>query len=147
MRFKSELQEIGANAKSAARELSTMSTEKKNECIKSIAKQIDRDKSGISKANEIDLKDGAKKNLNEALLDRLRLTKNRIQSIMNGLEELAKLSDPVSKVDKKFTLENKLLVSKVRVPIGVIGIIYESRPNVTVDAASLCLKAGKRRHT
>ena len=142
MNFKSELEKIGKSAKFASRKLTITSEKEKNGCLLAIADQLIADQDEILEANKIDLENGRKSNLSNALLDRLALTAPRIVAIAEGVKNVVNLPDPIGKVDEEFTLKNNLVVKKVRVPIGVIGIIYESRPNVTVDAASLCLKAG-----
>ena len=136
------MEEMGRRAKAAARKLALMDAEAKNACLLAIAKALETRQASILQANEKDLASGAEKGLSEALIDRLRLTPERIAGIGAGLREVAELPDPVGKVESSKTLPNGLLLQKVRVPIGVIGIIYESRPNVTVDAGALCLKAG-----
>ena len=122
--------------------MAIMPDDRKNECLRGIAAQITDDQDAIITANKLDLINGEQRNLSAALLDRLKLTPDRIDSIVRGLHEITRLSDPVGTVEEEFTLKNQLGVKKVRVPIGVIGIIYESRPDVTVDAAALCVKAG-----
>ena len=142
MNFISELNTLGKRAKIAGRKLAVFPDQKKNACLLAIADQISADQARITQANKIDLENGKKSHLTGALLDRLRLTPDRINAMVNGIREITQLSDPVGVVENQFTLKNQLQVKKVRVPIGVIGIIYESRPNVTVDAATLCVKAG-----
>jgi len=134
--------EIAQSAKDASRALATLSTEEKNEALLTIAKDIKKNKSKILSANLIDIKDAKKNNLSPALIDRLTLTPQRIKNICESLKQLTKLPDPVGRILSKTIRPNKLRIEKVSAPIGVISIIYESRPNVTVDAASLCLKAG-----
>ena len=142
MDYKNDLEIIGQQAKVAARTLAIMPDSRKNECLEAIARQIFKDQEAIIAANRLDLEAGEKNNLNAALLDRLKLTPDRIDSMIQGLHEITHLPDPVGTVEEEFTLKNQLAIKKVRVPIGVIGIIYESRPNVTVDAGALCVKAG-----
>ena len=133
---------IAQNTKEASRVLATLSTKEKDEALFSITKGIEKNKSKILSANTIDIKNARKSNLSPALIDRLTLTPQRIENICESLKQLTKLPDPVGRILSKTTRPNKLRIEKISVPIGVIGIIYESRPNVTVDAASLCLKAG-----
>lgn len=140
--FKNEVTSIGKNARNAARKLAVASNEQKSNCLLGIAEILNDRQDEIVEANKIDLRNGKLSGLNKAMLDRLELTPQRFESMVRGLKDVAALSDPVGKIDREFTLPNKLLIKKVRVPIGVIGIIYESRPNVTVDAAGICLKAG-----
>ncbi len=142
MDFLNEMNKIGELAVLAARQAAIMTDQKKNRCLEAIADQLEMDRKKIADANIIDLKNGKKNRLNGAMLDRLELTNDRLSSVIQSLHDITDLSDPAGKVDREFTLQNGLKVRKVRVPIGVIGIIYESRPNVTVDAAALCLKAG-----
>ena len=142
MDYKREMEGIGKRARMAARKLAIMPDNEKNDCLLAMADQILKDRDIIIGANKIDLDQGRKNNLSNALLDRLTLTGDRIDGIIKGLQEITQLLDPVRVVDEEFVLYNGLIVKKVRVPIGVIGIIYESRPNVTVDAAALCMKAG-----
>ena len=142
MNFQDELIKMGQKAKAAGRQLAVTDTATKNACLEAIAKAILDNKEAILNANEKDLEAGVENNLTSALLDRLKLTEARMNGMVEGLRQVAALPDPVGSVDKTHQLENGLDIQKVRVPIGTIGIIYESRPNVTVDAAALCLKAG-----
>lgn len=135
------IEEMGKKAKSAARELA-IAGEKKNDALKAIAKALVDNTDKIIEANNIDIENGKKNGLSDALIDRLRLDKGRIDGIANGVLEVAALPDPIGTVISGSTRPNGLNITKVRVPIGVIGIIYESRPNVTADAAALCLKSG-----
>lgn len=136
------IKKIAQHAKDASRVLATLSTEEKNKALLAIANGIKKNKSKILSANLIDIENAKKDNLFPALIDRLTLTPERIKNICKSLKQLTKLPDPVGRVISKIIRPNNLRIEKVSVPIGVIGIIYESRPNVTVDAASLCLKAG-----
>lgn len=135
------LNEMGKNAKAAARTLA-VAGEKKNDALKAIAKALTNNADKIIAANKIDIENGIKNNLTSALLDRLKLDEKRIKGIADGVLEVAALPDPVGTVISGSTRPNGLKITKVRVPIGVIGIIYEARPNVTADAAVLCLKSG-----
>ncbi|MCK4400923.1 glutamate-5-semialdehyde dehydrogenase [bacterium] len=136
------IRKIAQSAKDASRVLATLSTEEKNKALLSIANGIEKNKAKILSVNLIDIKNAKKNNLSPPLIDRLTLSPQRIKNICESLKQITKLPDPVGRVLSKTTRTNKLKIEKVSVPIGVIGIIYESRPNVTVDAASLCLKAG-----
>jgi len=136
------LEQIGQRAQSASRILAQATTETKNEALLAIARRIDEETEAILAANEGDLRAGSERGLSSAMLDRTRLDPKRIQTIANSVRELVNLTDPAGEVLKQWSRPNGLKISKIRVPIGVIGIIYESRPNVTSDAASLCLKAG-----
>ncbi|MBU0687361.1 MAG: glutamate-5-semialdehyde dehydrogenase [Candidatus Margulisbacteria bacterium] len=129
-------------AKAAAIKMGTMSTNVKNAALDAIAKAIEKNSSDILAANKIDIEAGEKKDMSRALLDRLALDGKRIKGMIEGLAVVKKLPDPIGEIIAEWKLPNGLKIKKVRVPLGVIGIIYESRPNVTVDAASLCLKAG-----
>ena len=132
---------LGKNAKQAAAVLATLSAEK-NKALLSIRDALLSSMPAILKANETDLQAGKEKGLTTALLDRLRLSEERIRSMAKGVEELVAMPDPIGEVLSGGTRPNGLRIEKVRVPLGVIGIIFEARPNVTVDAAALCLKAG-----
>ena len=135
------VKELGINAKKASRTLS-VAKEKKNDALNNIANALVDNADAIIEANNIDIENGKKNGLSDAMIDRLRLTKERIDDIASSVLEIVAMPDPVSKVLSGNTLENGLEISKVTVPLGVIGIIFESRPNVTADAATLCLKAG-----
>jgi glutamate-5-semialdehyde dehydrogenase len=136
------LEQIGERAQSASQILAQATTETKNEALLAIARRIAEGTEAILAANEADLKKGSERGLSPAMLDRTRLDPGRIQTIANSVRDLVNLPDPAGEVLKQWSRPNGLKISKIRVPIGVIGIIYESRPNVTSDAASLCLKAG-----
>jgi glutamate-5-semialdehyde dehydrogenase len=142
LRISEVLELIGQRAAAASRVLAQTTTSKKNEALLAIAHRIEQDTLAILAANEDDLRAGARSGLNSAMLDRARLDLKRIQTIADSVREVVHLTDPVGEVLKEWSRPNGLRISKRRVPIGVIGIIYESRPNVTSDAASLCLKAG-----
>ncbi len=132
---------MGRNAKLASRKLA-VAGEKKNNALKAIADALIENTDKIMQANRLDLENGEKNGLTAALIDRLRLDEKRIQGIAQGVLEVAALPDPIGTVISGSTRPNGLEITKVRVPLGVIGMIYESRPNVTVDAAVLCLKSG-----
>lgn len=135
------LEQMGQNAKEAARVLS-IAGEKKNLALQKIAAALLENSAGIREKNDKDIENGKAAGLTQSLLDRLRLTPERVEGMANGVLEVAALPDPVGTVLSGGTLENGLEVTKVRVPLGVIGIIFEARPNVTADAAALCLKSG-----
>ena len=142
MDIKYYMQKLGMQARIASRELSRASTKSKNHALLTIASGI-RDAADILKTqNDLDLVAGRAKGLDEALLDRLELTDSRIEAMAEGLEQIANLTDPVGEVNNMRYLPSGIQVGQMRVPLGVIGIIYESRPNVTADAAGLCLKSG-----
>lgn len=136
------LQELGQSAVAAKYEVQKLSTERKNEALKAVAKALVTKKQEIIRANDIDLKNGQEKGMNSGLLDRLRLTESRIEAMAEGLVQITELPDPVGEVLETFERPNGLHIEKIRVPLGVIGIIYESRPNVTADAFGLCFKSG-----
>src|ERR1700751_2055160 len=137
-----QLLAAGARARGAARELATRSDQEKSAALIAAAEQIEKTEAEILGANESDLKQGAANGLSSALLDRLELDHGRLAAICRSLREVAQLPDPVGEGIKEWARPDGLGFKKVRIPIGVIGIIYESRPNVTGDAASLCLKTG-----
>ena len=128
-------------AKKASFVLSTASTEQKNNILCSVAKAIREDMKSILSANETDIKNARENGMSEAMIDRLSLSEGKIEAIVNAIGKVADLSDPVGR-EAVTTRPNGLVIKKVSVPLGVVGIIYESRPNVTVDAACLCLKSG-----
>ncbi|QSS98577.1 glutamate-5-semialdehyde dehydrogenase [Pontibacillus sp. ALD_SL1] len=129
-------------AKKASKTLSILTTEEKNKALHAIADQIEANWEELLKANELDLIKGREAGYEEAFMDRLSLTKERVFEFANGLREVASLDDPTGIVQSDWTLDNGLQVQKVTVPLGVIGMIYEARPNVTVDATGLALKSG-----
>jgi glutamate-5-semialdehyde dehydrogenase len=133
---------LGASAKKASRILSQASEKQKNDALLSIAKKIDIKRQDILKENIKDLEEAKKKQIGDALIDRLELTEERIDSMISGLKVVSELPDPVGEITKLKPTPSGIDVSKMRVPLGVVGIIYESRPNVTADAAALCLKSG-----
>ena len=138
----SQIHEIGGAARAAARVLGSISSEAKNKALLSMADQLLAQSEAILAANALDLEAGQKNGLSEAMLDRLKLDARRLASMAEGIRTAASLPDPVGRILKEWKKENGLTLRKISVPIGVIGIIYESRPNVTSDAAVLCLKAG-----
>jgi len=137
-----QMQQIGVNAKQAASIISTASTESKNKALVEIAKALRSKTAEIISANTIDIEAGKQKGLDKAMIDRLALDENRIEAMASGLEAIAKLGDPVGRELANWERPNGLNISRVSVPLGVIGIIYESRPNVTADAGALCIKSG-----
>ncbi|UCG10809.1 MAG: glutamate-5-semialdehyde dehydrogenase [Dehalococcoidia bacterium] len=137
-----ELEAKGKAAKAASRRLAYLPTEVKNKALNSISKELVAKKGGILKANEIDYKAGEAAGMSQAMLDRLMLNSDRIEAIAQDVLTVADLPDPVGEVFELRTLPNGLQIGKKRVPLGVIGAIYESRPNVTVDISALCLKSG-----
>ncbi|MDD2479253.1 MAG: glutamate-5-semialdehyde dehydrogenase [Victivallaceae bacterium] len=140
--IKTALHEMGRNALIASRVLANLKPEAKNNILNKMADAIDAMSAEIIKANAKDLDAGSKAGLSVAMLDRLRLDEKRVREMSDGLRYVAGLNDPVGRVLSEIERPNGLKIKKISVPLGVIGIIYESRPNVTVDAAGLCLKAG-----
>ena len=136
------LQQMGEKALMASRTLALLNPEDKNTCLLEMADAIEDSAKEIKTANNKDLKAGKAKGLSSAMLDRLELTDARIEAMAEGLRTVASLDDPVGKKLSSIIRPNGIKIDKISVPIGVIGIIFESRPNVTVDAAGLCLKAG-----
>lgn len=142
VRTESEVRAKARLAREAAAVLARLSTEQKNEALLRMADALVRRQDEILAANERDLERGRRQGMPSALLDRLMLNPSRIAGMAEGLREVASLPDPVGDVLETFRRPNGLEIAKVRVPLGVIGIIYEARPNVTADAAGLCLKTG-----
>jgi glutamate-5-semialdehyde dehydrogenase len=140
--IESYMQKLGEQARAASHEIAKASTVQKNSALKAIAKLIDESREQLMASNKLDLDAGAGKGLDAPLMDRLELTPGRIDTMIEGLNQVASLDDPVGEIgDLKFR-PSGIQVGRMRVPLGVIGIIYESRPNVTCEAASLCLKSG-----
>jgi glutamate-5-semialdehyde dehydrogenase len=142
MSIDTTIQNMAKAARGAAREIGRCSADLKNKVLLDIAAGLQAEASFIQQENEKDLTRAKEQGLSAAMLDRLKVTDSTIQSMADGLKEVAQLSDPVGSLSQSWLRPNGLQVSRMRIPLGVIGIIYESRPNVTVDAAGLCLKAG-----
>jgi len=140
--IKAEMMEIGKRAKAASRIMATMSTEKKNSALISMAESLVANTEKILAANEKDMEVATQKGIGSSLLDRLMLNSIRVKEMAEGLYDVAVLTDPVGETIKGWRVPNGLDIRQVRVPLGVIGIIYEARPNVTVEAASLVIKSG-----
>jgi glutamate-5-semialdehyde dehydrogenase len=138
----SEAIEKARLAKEASYKLANLSTDIKNKALDEMAKVISSGARDIIEANNLDLEIAYKKNIGKALMDRLTLDGERINDIIDGLKIVKNLHDPIGRIIAKWSRPNGLKIAKVRVPLGVIGIVYEARPNVTVDSAALCLKAG-----
>lgn len=136
------LTELGKKAKEAEKTLMIAATEQKNKALKYIAKALIENADEIIQANTIDLENGKNNGMSEAMLDRLKLDKDRIKGMAKGVEDVVLLPDPVGRVLSETTRPNGLNIKKVSTPLGVIGVIFEARPNVTSDAAALCLKSG-----
>ena len=135
------VKKLGENAIKVKTFLAQVSSEDKNKALEAIAQSLVSNKEKIISANKIDLENGKNAGLNAGLLDRLMLDGDRIDGIAEGVRQVAALNDPCNKVLSEYKKDNGLLIKKITVPIGVIGIIYEARPNVTADAAALCLKS------
>ncbi len=142
MEIKELVTEIGQKAKEAARELTSLSTEVKNKVLRLVAERLRAERVWLQAENEKDLEAAKEKGLSGALIDRLTLSDKVIEGMAQGLEEVAALPDPVGEVVKMWRRPNGLWVGRMRIPLGVIAMIYESRPNVTIDAAGLCFKSG-----
>ena len=136
------LEELCRTAAQAKYEVQKLCAEEKNRALEAVAKALVANQETILKANEIDIRNGQEKGMHSGLLDRLRLSTDRIEAMAQGLLQIAALPDPVGEVLERFERPNGLRIEKRRVPLGVIGIIYESRPNVTADAFGLCFKTG-----
>lgn len=137
-----DLIEIGKRAKAASHRLAILPTVKKNEALKAVAESLVANSAVILSANEIDVANARKNGMTEALIDRLALTETRVKGMADGVLQVAELKDPVGEVLSMQNRPNGLMIGKKRVPLGVIGMIYESRPNVTADAFCLCFKTG-----
>ncbi len=136
------IQQISENAKAATSALNSLSTESKDELIIKAAKKINQSRKEILTANQLDVEDAITNEKDDAFIDRLLLTDERIDGIIETLNDIAKLPDPVGKVLETWKQPNGLEISRVRTPLGTIGIIFESRPNVSADASALCIKSG-----
>jgi glutamate-5-semialdehyde dehydrogenase len=142
MSLSEQMTELAKRAKFASRDLAKLTTAEKNACLNAMAAALERESDAIKSANALDMETASKMGLSTAMLDRLKLDDKRIAAMAKGLREVAALPDPVGKILDSRTRPNGLKLQKVTTPIGVIVIIYESRPNVTADAASLCFKSG-----
>ena len=137
-----QLEEIGKKAKEAESVMRVLDTNTKNEVLQKAAENLKKDKEKILSANAVDMENGKKKGMSDGLLDRLLLTEARIAQMAEGLCQVAALEDPIGEVLSMKKRPNGLLIGQKRVPLGVVGIIYEARPNVTADAFALCFKTG-----
>ena len=142
MDVKSYMQRLGRQAREVSRIIAAASTETKNAALLAIADALDSSRELLLSENAIDMNDGRRNGLDAALLDRLELNPARIDAMIEGLRQVAALPDPIGQVTELTTRPSGIELGRMRVPLGVVGIIYESRPNVTIDAASLCLKSG-----
>jgi len=142
MTLTEQMRQLGARAKGAARQLALLTTTEKDDCLRAMADALEQQAGSLKEANALDLETAAEMGLSRAMLDRLRLDDRRIAGMAEGLRQVAALPDPVGRILDERTRPNGLRLRKISVPIGVVVIIYESRPNVTADAASLCFKSG-----
>jgi len=142
MSLDAQMKELANRSKAAARQLTGLDTEQKNRCLHAMAQALCENKAAISKANEQDLETARGMGLSQAMIDRLVLNEARIDAMAQGLREVAALPDPIGRILEERERPNGLLLQKITTPIGVVVIIYESRPNVTADAAGLCFKSG-----
>ena len=142
MDLKLEAKEMAKQAKEVSRLLARLSTDTKNKALFEMADDLEKNQTFLIEENKKDLSAGEQAHLSSAMMDRLRMTPAVIQAMAKGLREVSRLPDPVGEIVKMWRRPNGLTVGRMRIPIGVIGIIYESRPNVTADAAGLCLKSG-----
>ncbi|MEZ5529500.1 MAG: glutamate-5-semialdehyde dehydrogenase [Porticoccaceae bacterium] len=142
MDIKSYMTQLGQQARAAARQIAAADTARKNAALLAIADAIDSHRSELLAANAKDLENGRANGLDAALLDRLEINDVRVDAMIEGLHQVAELPDPVGVISDRNVRPSGIEIAKMRAPLGVVGIIYESRPNVTVDAASLCLKSG-----
>jgi len=142
MEIKNYMQTVGRQARAASRRLATATTAEKNAALLAIADALRRHKSALVAVNQEDLEAARAAGLESAMLDRLTLSEKGVESMAEGVEQIAKLADPVGEMGDFKYMPSGIQVGKMRVPLGVVGIIYEARPNVTADAAALCLKSG-----
>ena len=142
MDIKAYMAELGSKARTASRHIAKATTAQKNAALLNIADSINQNREALLDANQQDMAAGKQKGLEAALLDRLELTDARLNGMLEGIKQVAKLDDPVGEINDLKYRPSGIQVGRMRVPLGVIGIIYESRPNVTCEAASLCLKSG-----
>src|SRR6266516_2468657 len=142
MTLAEQMTQLARQARAAARELARLTTAEKNECLLAMAEALEQNRDDVRKANARDMEIAAQMGLSSALLDRLRLDDTGVAAMVTGLREVAALPDPVGRVLDRRVRPNGLELQKISTPFGVVVIIYESRPNVTADAASLCLKSG-----
>ncbi|MBU0674556.1 MAG: glutamate-5-semialdehyde dehydrogenase [Proteobacteria bacterium] len=142
MNIRDQITDMARATRKAARQMARLSTEVKNRLLENIARGLKEQEGFIQAENDKDLAAGREKGLSEAMLDRLTLSPKVINSMIQGLHEVAALPDPVGEISEMVKRPTGIMVGRMRIPLGVVGMIYESRPNVTVDAAALCLKAG-----
>lgn len=136
------VKEAGRRAKAASKSIMLATSQEKNRALELIAQALEENAEIITKANEKDIENAKEKGMKDSLVDRLMLNEARVKALAQSVRDIIKLTDPIGEVIEEWTRPNELKIKKVRVPMGTIGIIYEARPNVTVDAAVLCLKGG-----
>jgi len=134
--------QMGRNARTAAHQMAKVSSTRKQQALEEVADAIEKKRDAIETANRKDIQESLEKGLPKAKVDRLRLTDQVLSEMTDGLRQIALLPDPVGEITGMWTRPNGLKVGRMRIPLGVVGIVYESRPNVTIDAAALCIKAG-----
>ncbi|HSG92666.1 MAG TPA: gamma-glutamyl-phosphate reductase, partial [Methylotenera sp.] len=142
MNIQQYMQNIGIEARKASRLMASADTNQKNIALNAIAKAILREKTALLAANKLDLDAARANGLDDAMLDRLTITEKSISNMAEGLAQIANLADPIGEMNNFKYRPSGIQIGQMRVPLGVIGIIYEARPNVTVDAAGLCIKSG-----
>ncbi len=142
MEIRDLIRQMGKKAREASRKVASLPTSVKNDVLLQVAEELEKQKAELQAANQKDLEAAKKRGLSKALIDRLTLSDKVISGMAQGLREVAALADPVGEVVKMWTRPNGLWVGRMRIPLGVIAMIYESRPNVTIDAAGLCFKSG-----
>ncbi|MGH7993958.1 MAG: aldehyde dehydrogenase family protein, partial [Limisphaerales bacterium] len=142
MTLTEQMTQLAKQAKAASREIAKLTTREKNECLLAMASALEKNSGALKEANALDMDAAVNHGLSSAMLDRLKLDDKRIAAMAKGLREVAALPDPVGRILDERVRPNGLKLQKVSTPIGVVVIIYESRPNVTADAASLCFKSG-----
>ena len=142
MNITEKIIELGVNAKIASSELSTIDSDKKNNALDNLKSELKNNSKSLIDSNKKDLDNANSMKFSDALIDRLTLNKNRVESMIDSLDEIIKLNDPIGNILSEWERPNGLKIKKISVPLGVIGIIYESRPNVTVDASAISIKAG-----
>lgn len=141
-KLQKEIEKLARQARDASYKLATVSSEQRNKVLAEIASLLEKNRKQILEENEKDIETAKKNKLSPAFIDRLTLTDKYIDSMISGVKQILSLEDPLNRILEERTLKNGLLLKKVSVPLGVILMIYESRPNVTIDAASLCIKSG-----
>jgi len=140
--MREEILEMGKKAREAAHLMGMANSNQKREALEKMASALDLERLSIEAANRGDVEAAERKGLGKAKIDRLTISEKVLEEMIDGLKEVSLLPDPVGEITRMWTRPNGLQVGRMRIPLGVIGIVYESRPNVTVDAAALCIKAG-----